>query len=59
MFVVAAELIAASQGIGFLLSDGRTLARPDIIVGSILLFAFLGNCSDLAVKGVRDRVVGR
>lgn len=59
MFVVAAELIAASQGIGFLLSDGRTLARPDIIVGSILLFAFLGNCSDVAVKEVRDRVVGR
>lgn len=59
MFVVAAELIAASQGIGFLLSDGRALARPDIIVGSILLFAFLGNCSDVAVKEVRDRVVGR
>jgi len=59
MFVVAAELIAASQGIGFLLSDGRTLARPDIIVGSILLFTFLGNCSDAAVREVRDRVVGR
>ncbi|SFR45540.1 MULTISPECIES: ABC transporter permease [Halorubrum] len=59
MFVVAAELIAASQGIGFLLSDGRALARPDIIVGSILLFAFLGNCSDVAVKEVRNRVVGR
>jgi len=50
MFVVAAELIAASQGIGFLLSDGRTLARPDIIIGSILLFAFFGNLSDLGVK---------
>ncbi|MWV65082.1 ABC transporter permease subunit [Halorubrum sp. JWXQ-INN 858] len=57
MFVVAAELIAASQGIGFLLSDGRVLARPDVIVGSILLFAFLGNLSDLAVKGVQRRVV--
>ena len=59
MFVVAAELIAASQGIGFLLSDGRALARPDIIVGSILLFAFFGNLSDVAVKEVRNRVVGR
>ncbi len=59
MFVVAAELIAASEGIGFLLSDGRVLARPDIIVGSILLFAFFGNLSDLAVKGVENRVVGR
>ena len=58
MFVVAAELIAASQGIGFLMADGRTLARPDIIIGSILLFAFLGNLSDLAVKEVENRVVG-
>ena len=57
MFVVAAELIAASQGIGFLLSEGRVLARPDVIVGSILLFAFLGNLSDLAVKGVQRRVI--
>ncbi len=57
MFVVAAELIAASQGIGFLMSDGRVLARPDIIVGSILLFAFFGNLSDLAVKEVETRVV--
>ena len=57
MFVVAAELIAASQGIGFLMSDGRVLARPDIIVGSILLFAFFGNLSDLAVQGVERRVV--
>ncbi|TKX82355.1 ABC transporter permease [Halorubrum sp. SD626R] len=59
MFVVAAELIAASEGIGFLLSDGRVLARPDIIVGSILLFAFFGNLSDLAVKEVKNRVVAR
>ncbi|OYR42180.1 ABC transporter permease [Halorubrum sp. Hd13] len=59
MFVVAAELIAASEGIGFLLSDGRVLARPDIIVGSVLLFAFLGNLSDLAVKEVKNRVVVR
>ncbi|EMA38932.1 ABC transporter permease [Halobiforma nitratireducens] len=57
MFVVAAELIAASQGIGFLLSDGRVMSRPDVIVGSILLFAFFGNLSDLAVKGVQRRVV--
>lgn len=57
MFVVAAELIAASQGIGFLLSDGRTLSRPDLIIGSILLFALLGNISDLLIKEVETRVV--
>lgn len=57
MFVVAAELIAASQGIGFLLSDGRVLSRPDLIVGSVLLFAFFGNLSDLSVKALQRRLV--
>ena len=57
MFVVAAELIAASQGLGFLMSDGRSLSRPDIIIGSILLFAFFGNLSDLGVKAIQRRVV--
>lgn len=58
MFVVAAELIAASQGIGFLLSDGRVLSRPDLIVGSLLLFAFFGNLSDLGVKALQRRLIG-
>lgn len=57
MFVVAAELIGASQGLGFLMKNGRVLSRPDLIIGAILLFALFGNITDLAVKEVEKRVV--
>lgn len=57
MFVVAAELIAASQGLGFLLSEGRVMARPDIVVGAIILFAILGKISDVAIKVVQKRAL--
>lgn len=53
MFVVAAELIAASKGLGFLMSDGRVMARPDIVIASILLFAFFGQLSDMLVKKIQ------
>lgn len=46
MFVVAAELIGASQGLGFLLDYGRNISRTDMILASILLFAILGKASD-------------
>lgn len=57
MFVVAAELIAASRGLGFLLSEGRVMARPDIVVGSILLFAILGKTTDVVIRQIQIRVL--
>jgi sulfonate transport system permease protein len=57
MFVVAAELIAASQGLGFLLSEGRVMARPDVVVGAILLFAILGKISDVFIQIVQKRAL--
>lgn len=57
MFVVAAELIAASQGLGFLLSEGRVMARPDIVFGSIVLFAILGKASDVVLRTLQRRAL--
>ncbi|TNY03359.1 ABC transporter permease subunit, partial [Escherichia coli] len=31
MFMVAAELIAATRGLGYLLTDGRELGRADLV----------------------------
>ena len=55
MFVVAAEIMGASQGLGFLLVDGQTTGRPAIILASTLLFAVLGKLTDvgLAIAGKR------
>lgn len=46
MFVVAAELMGATKGLGFLLVDGQMTGRPQTILASILLFAVLGRCTD-------------
>lgn len=46
MFVVAAEFMGASEGLGFLLVDGQQVGRPDLIIASLLSFAVLGFISD-------------
>ncbi len=52
MFVVAAEFLGASQGLGFLLIDGQQLGKPAQIVAAIVAFAILGKTVRLA-----DRVL--
>jgi sulfonate transport system permease protein len=46
MFVVAAELMGASEGLGFLLVDGQQVGRPDIIISALISFAALGFFTD-------------
>lgn len=55
MFVVAAEFLGASQGLGYLLVDGQQTGRPALIIASIVMFALLGKLSDrlLAWSGAR------
>lgn len=50
LFLVAAELIASSQGLGFLLIDGSNTGRSDIIVMSILLLALIGKTTDALLQ---------
>jgi sulfonate transport system permease protein len=57
MFLVAAELIAATKGLGYLLTDGRETSRPDIVIAAILLLAVLGKLSDGLLKGVEQRAL--
>lgn len=55
MFVVAAELIAATKGLGYLLSDGRETSRPDIVLAAIIVLAVLGKLSDGLLAGLERR----
>lgn len=57
MFMIAAELIAATQGIGYLLSDGRETSRPDIVIIAIILLAILGKVSDKLMKILETRLL--
>ena len=46
MFVLAAEFLGASTGLGFLLIDGQQLGKPAQIVAAIVAFGILGKFSD-------------
>lgn len=57
LFLVAAELIAASRGLGFLLVDGQNTGRADIIVMSIIFLALIGKTTDLALQLIERRLL--
>ena len=46
MFVVAAEFMGASEGLGYLLTDGQQLGKPAQILAAIVAFALLGKLTD-------------
>ncbi|WP_413458972.1 ABC transporter permease [Herbaspirillum huttiense] len=58
MFLVAAELIAATKGVGYLLSDGRESSRPDLVLAAILILALLGKISDSLLRAVEQKSLG-
>jgi sulfonate transport system permease protein len=52
MFVVAAEFMGASEGLGFLLTDGQQLGRPDQILAALVTFAALGKATDAILVAI-------
>ncbi|TNC18334.1 ABC transporter permease [Georgenia sp. 311] len=54
LFLVAAELIASSMGLGFLLTDSQNNGRVDRILLAILALAVLGKATD-GLLGVAER----
>jgi sulfonate transport system permease protein len=57
MFVVAAEIMGASRGLGFLMIDGQMTGRASIILASVILFAVLGKGTDLILEIVGRRLL--
>ena len=54
LFLVAAELIASSAGLGFLLVDSQNNGRVDRILLAILLLAIIGKLTD-SLLGLFER----
>jgi sulfonate transport system permease protein len=52
MFVVAAEFMGASEGLGYLLVDGQQLGKPDQILAAIIIFAIVGKLSDSLIASI-------
>ncbi|OJZ72012.1 ABC transporter permease [Mycobacterium paraffinicum] len=59
LFLVAAELIASSKGLGFLLIDSQNTGRTDVMLLAIVLLAALGKLSDAALGALENRMVRR
>jgi sulfonate transport system permease protein len=57
MFVVAAELMGASEGLGYLLVLGQNTLSPEMIIASIILFAIIGKLTDWILKQVEKRAL--
>ena len=52
MFVVAAEFMGASEGLGYLLIDGQQLGKPAQILAAIITFAVIGQATDWLIVAV-------
>lgn len=52
MFVVAAELMGASEGLGYLLVYGQQMGEADVILVAMIVFAVLGKLSDTLLVAV-------
>lgn len=59
LFLVAAELIASSMGLGFLLTDSQNNGRMDRIYLAILLLAILGKTTDALIGLVEKALLRR
>jgi sulfonate transport system permease protein len=57
MFVSAAELLGASNGLGFILDDGEQTGRPERVLAAILLFGLCGKLTDTALAAAGARLV--
>ncbi len=47
--LVAAEVIASANGLGWLIWDSRNFARPDVMISGMVAIGVLGKCTDLAI----------
>ena len=52
MALVAAELVGATSGLGFLINDARSLLRTDVILVGMFVIGLAGFCIDLLIRRV-------
>ena len=55
--VVAAEMIAATQGVGYMLMDGRSLSRPEVVILAMLIIGVIGKLMDDLINKLSTKVI--
>lgn len=57
MALVAAELVGANSGLGFLINDARTLLRTDIVIVGMITIGIVGLLLDLMIRELARRAL--
>jgi ABC-type nitrate/sulfonate/bicarbonate transport system permease component len=57
MALVAAELVGANSGLGFLINDARTLLRTDIVIVGMITIGVVGLALDLMIRALSGRLL--
>ena len=57
MCVVAAELIAASSGIGYLIMDARQLSQSDVVLVGMITIGIIGKLMDSLIRWIEKRLI--
>ena len=57
MCLVAAELLGADRGIGFMIQDARSFMQTDTVFVGIIIFALAGKLSDSFVRFLEQRLL--
>lgn len=55
--VVAAEMIAATTGVGYMIMDGRSLSRPDVVIVGMLIIGIVGKIMDDVIVDISKKVI--
>jgi sulfonate transport system permease protein len=58
MCVVAAELIAAGSGVGYLIMDARQLSQSDVVLVGMITIGVIGKVMDSVIRRVERRLIG-
>ena len=56
MTIVAAEMVASSSGLGYMIQQCRGIYRPDVIIVGMLMIGFLGSLFNMLL-GLIERAV--
>ncbi|NMS88484.1 ABC transporter permease [Clostridioides difficile] len=54
--IIGAELVAASSGLGYLISDGKEMSRTDVVIVGIIVIGLLGIITDYVFSIIVKKV---
>jgi len=55
--LVVAELMGASEGVGYMIMDARQFSQTDVVFVGIIIFAVVGKLTDSFVRVLEKRLL--